>query len=114
MSMDEAEPERDGLKKVAELDALFEEMIGDARQITRDLTEGITSMGVAAALGVTLNLIQLLIIRDNYWRGPLYILLWGLGFGMVLVSSLRLFSKWLALKKRYARFFEINKELEQM
>ena len=112
--MDEAEPGRDGLEKVVELDALFEEMLGDARQITRDLTEGITSMGVAAALGITLNLVQLLIIRENYWRGPLYILLWGLGFGMVLVSSLRLLSKWLTLKKRYTRFFEINKELEQM
>jgi hypothetical protein len=112
--MDEAEPDSDRQEKVAGLDALFEEMLGDARQITKDLTEGITSMGVAAALGVTLNLIQLIIIRDNYWRGPLYILLWGLGFGMVLVSSLRLLSKWLTLKKRYARFFEINKELEQM
>jgi hypothetical protein len=112
--MDETKPERDGLEKVAELDALFEEMLSDARQITRDLTEGVTSMGVAAALGITLNLVQLLIIRENYWRGPLYISLWGLGFGVILISSLRLMSKWLTLKNRYARFFEINKELEQM
>ncbi len=112
--MDETETGRDGLKKVAELDSLLEEMLDDARQITRDLTEGVTSMGVAAALGVTLNLVQLLIIRENYWRGPLYILLWGLGFAAILVSSLRLLSKWLTLKDRYARFFEINKELEQM
>jgi len=113
MPMDETEPER-GVEKVVELDALFEEMLSDARLITKDLTEGVTSMGVAAALGITLNLVQLLIIRENYWRGPLYILLWGLGFGMILVSSLRLLNKWLTLKKRYARFFEINKELEQM
>jgi hypothetical protein len=112
--MDEAETDGDGLEKVAELDALLEEMLDDARQITRDLTEGVTSMGVAVALGVTLNLVQLLIIRDNYWRGPLYILLWGLGFGAILVGSLRLLGKWLTLRKRYARFFEINKELEQM
>lgn len=96
------------------MNALFEEMLSDARQITRDLTEGITGMGVAAALGFALTIIQLLIIRENIWRGPLYIVLWALGFGMVLVSSLRILSKWLILKKRYARFFEINKELEQM
>ena len=112
--MGEAESERDGLEKVIELNALFEEMLSDARQITRDLTEGITGMGVAAALGFVLTIIQLLIIKENIWRGPLYIALWALGFGMVLVSSLRLLRKWLTLKKRYARFFEINKELEQM
>jgi hypothetical protein len=114
MPMDETEPEGEGVEKVAELNALFDEMLSDARQITKDLTEGVTSMGVAAALGITLNLVQLLIIRENYWRGPLYILLWGVGFAAILVSSLRLLSKWLTLKDRYARFFEINKELEQM
>ncbi len=114
MPMDEAESERDAVDKMAELDALFEEMLSDARQITRDLTEGVTSIGVAAALGVTLNIIQLLMIKENYWRGPLYVLLWGLGFGVILVNTLRLLAKWLTLKKRYARFFEIDKELEQM
>ncbi len=114
MSMDENEPYEEGAEKVVELDALLEEMLSDAKQITKDLTEGVTSMGVAAALGISLNLVQLLIIRENYWRGPLYILLWALGFGTILVSSLRLLSKWLTLKNRYARFFEINKELEQM
>ena len=79
-------------EKVANLDTLFEEMLSDARQITKDLTEGITNTKVAAILGSVISFIQLLILKDNWYRGPFYIVIWSLGFGTIFYHSIRLYA----------------------
>lgn len=99
------------VERIVELNDLFEEMLKDARTISRDLTEGITSMGVAASLAMVITLIQILVLRDNLWRGPIYVGFWAVGFLLILVSGVRLIQKYLLMKNRYARFFEINREL---
>ncbi|UCD44624.1 MAG: hypothetical protein JSV27_10995 [Candidatus Bathyarchaeota archaeon] len=104
---------RDPVEEIVELNDLFEEMLRDARVISRDLTEGITNTGVAASLALVISFIQIIILKDNLWRGPLYVGVWGLGFALILSSGARLLQKYWLLKNRYARFFEINQELEQ-
>jgi hypothetical protein len=104
----------DDSEKVANLDSLLEEMLTDARQITKDLTEGITNTKVAAILGFVISFIQLLILRDNLYRGPFYVLIWGLGFGTIFYHSIRLYRKYVNLQSRYSRFFEIHDTLESM
>lgn len=99
------------IEKIVELNDLFEEMLKDARAISRDLTEGITNTGAAAVLAICITIIQILILRENLWRGPIYIGVWAIGFALILVSEIRLIQKYLLLKNRYSRFFEINKEL---
>jgi len=99
------------VEKIVELNDLFEEMLIDARMISRDLTEGITNTGAAAALAICITIVQILILRENLWRGPLFIGVWAIGFTMILVSGIRMIQKYMLLKNRYARFFEINKEL---
>lgn len=108
--MDER-PDGEDVERIVELNDLFEEMLRDARTISRDLTEGITSMGVAASLAMIITLIQILILRENLWRGPIYVGFWAVGFLLILASGVRLIQKYLLLKNRYARFFEINREL---
>ena len=102
------------INKIIELNDLFEEMLGDARKISRDLTDGITNTGVAALLAMVISLIQLLILRINFWRGPIFIGIWAVGFVVIFVNGVRSIQKYLTLKNRYARFFEINRELEKM
>lgn len=102
------------INKIIELNDLVEEMLGDARKISRDLTEGITNTGVTALLAMIISLIQLLILRENFWRGPIFIGIWAIGFIAIFVNGVRSIQKYLKLKNRYARFFEINKELEKM
>jgi len=104
-------PEDEAVERIVELNDLFEEMLRDARTISKDLTEGITSMGVAASLAMIITLIQILILRDNLWRGSIYVGFWAIGFLLILINGVRLMQRYLLLKDRYARFFEINREL---
>jgi hypothetical protein len=99
------------VEKIVELNDLFEEMLEDARMISRDLTEGITNTGTAASLAIALTIVQILILRENLWRGPLFIGVWAISFILILMSGVRMIQKYRLLKNRYARFFEINKEL---
>ena len=102
---------RDTAEAITDLNTLFEEMLSDARTISRDLTEGITNTRVAAILAIVITLIQLLILKDNFWRGPLYVGVWAVGFTIILYHGVRMLQRYQLLKDRYARFFEINKEL---
>jgi hypothetical protein len=104
----------DESEKLANLDSLLEEMLTDARQITKDLTEGITNTRVSSILGFTIAGIQLLILRENLYRGPLFVLVWVLGFGSIFYHSFRLYKKYEVLRKRYSRFFELFTEFESM
>jgi hypothetical protein len=104
-------PEDDATEKIVELNDLFEEMLKDARIISKDLTEGITNTGVAAILAVVITIIQILILRDNLWRGSIYVGFWAIGFLLILINGVRLIQKYLLMKNKYARFFEINREL---
>ena len=104
----------DDPEKIANLNTLLEEMLTDARQITKDLTEGVTNTKVSSILGFTIAGIQLLILRENWYRGPLFILVWACGFASIFYHSILLYRKYETLKTRYSRFFEIHKELESM
>ncbi|TRO48127.1 hypothetical protein E2P65_03385 [Candidatus Bathyarchaeota archaeon] len=109
--MVEKDAERDTAEEITDLNTLFEEMLSDARTISRDLTEGITNTRVAATLAIVITLIQLLVLKDNLWRGPLYVSVWAIGFTIILYHGVRLLQRYQLLKDRYARFFEINREL---
>ena len=98
--------------KLVQLNDLIEEMMKDARVISRDLTEGITNTGVAGALAMIISIIQILVLFDNLWRGPIYVVIWAVGFLLIFVNGVRVIQKYLVLRTRYARFFEITKELE--
>ena len=104
----------DNSEKIANLNSLLEEMLTDARQISKDLTEGVTNTKVSAVLGFTIAGIQLLILRENWYRGPLFILVWALGFGSIFYHSILIYRKYEVLRSRYSRFFEIHNELESM
>jgi len=60
---------------------------------------------------VVITIIQILILRDNLWRGPIYVGFWAIGFLLILINGVRLIQKYLLMKNKYARFFEINREL---
>jgi hypothetical protein len=104
----------DNSEKLANLNSLLEEMLIDAKQMTNDLTEGVINTRISSILGFTIAGIQLLILRENLYRGPLFILVWTIGFASIFYHSLLLYRKYETLKNRYSRFFEIRDELESM
>jgi hypothetical protein len=112
--MAEEDVDRDTAEAIADLNSLFEEMLKDARLISRDLTEGIINTKVAAILAIVITIVQILVLKDNLWRGPLYVGIWAIGFTTILYNGVRLLQRYELLKNRYVRFFEINKELGNM
>ncbi|MFX0199616.1 MAG: hypothetical protein ACFFCW_26130 [Candidatus Hodarchaeota archaeon] len=99
--------------KLVQLNDLIEVMMKDARVISRDLTEGITNTGVAGALAMIISIIQILVLFDNLWRGPIYVAIWAAGFLLIFAAGIRVIQRYLVLRTRYARFFEITKEFEK-
>jgi len=58
------------VETIVELNDLFEEMLKDARVISKDLTEGITNTGAAAALAICITIVQILILRGEPLERP--------------------------------------------
>lgn len=52
----------DNSEKLVNLNSLLEEMLIDAKQMTKDLTEGVINTRVSSILGFTIAGIQLLIL----------------------------------------------------
>ena len=85
----------------------------DASSLSRDLIEGVGAIGGAAALILSIVIIEVLVIITNLWRGPLYTAAWILVMIPMLVFGIRLVLQFFELRRRYARLYEINKELEK-
>jgi len=103
----------DSLERIVGLNSLIEELMKDASALSRDLIEGVGAIGGAAALLLAIAAIEVMIILVNLWRGPLYTLTWILVTIPMLIYGIRLLLKFFELRERYARLYEINKELEK-
>lgn len=103
----------DDLERIVGLNSLMEELMKDASSLSRDLIEGVGAIGGAAALLLAIAIIEVMIIVVNLWRGPLYTMTWILVTIPILIYGIRLLLKFFELRKRYARLYEINKELEK-
>ncbi len=110
---DRFESDDENLKSIVGLNSLMDELMRDASSLSRDLIEGVGAIGGAAALIFAIVIIEVLIILTNLWRGPLYIGAWILVMIPMLVFGIRLLLKFFELRERYARLYEINKELEK-
>jgi len=101
------------LERIVGLNSLMEELMRDASSLSRDLIEGVGAIGGAAALLLAIAIIEVMFIFANLWRGPLYTATWILVTIPVLIFGIRLLLKFFELRERYARLYEINKELEK-
>ena len=110
---DKFEPDDENLERIVGLSSLMEELMRDASALSRNLIEGVGAIGGAAALILTIVIIEVLIVLTNLWRGPLYTAAWILVIIPMLIFGIRLLLKFLELRKRYSRLYEINKELEK-
>ena len=94
------------LERIVGLNNLMDELLRDGSALSRDLLEG-------AALILTIVIIEVLVVLTNLWRGPLYTAAWILVMIPMLIYGTKLVLKFFDLRKRYARLYEINKELEK-
>lgn len=101
----------DNLGEIVRLSDLMEELMRDASALSKDLTEGVGAIGGTAAIILTIVIIELFIIITNLWRGPLYVGAWILTMLPLLIYGIRLVLRFFELRKKYARLYEINKEL---
>jgi hypothetical protein len=101
------------LEKMMELNSLMEEMVRDASALSRDLIEVAGAIGGAAALLLTIVIIEILIILVNLGGDPLFTGALILTSIPMLVYGIILLRKFFELRERYARLYEINKQLEK-
>lgn len=103
----------DNLEGIASLSNLMDELMRDASALSRDLLEGVGAIGGVAALVLTIVIIEVFIILTNLWRGPLYVGAWVLVMIPLLIYGIKLLLKFFELREKYARLYEISKELEK-
>lgn len=110
---DEFEMGNETAERIIGLNDLFEELIQDASGLSRDLTEGIGAIGGAAAIIFTIAIIESAFLLVNLWRGPLFIasMLFFVLVPMFIFGT-RMLLQFFELRGKYARIYEIRKELE--
>jgi hypothetical protein len=112
-AIDENEMENETAERIIGLNTLIEELIQDASGLSKDLTEGIGAMGGAATIMYTIAIIEGIILFANLWRGPLFIAsMVFLALAPMLFFGTRMLLQFMELKGKYARIYEIRKELE--
>lgn len=107
LEMDDSEAER-----LVGLNSLMEELIKDAAALSKDLIEGIGAVGGAAAIMLTIVVIEGIFILANLWRGVLFVAATLLVMIPLLIFGVKMLSKFFDLRRRYARIYEIKNELE--
>lgn len=103
----------DTTEEVVALGNLMDELMRDASALSKDLIEGIGAVGGAAAIMLTIVIIEIAFLLSNLWRGLLFIAAGILVTIPLLFFGIRLLMKFFDLRRKYARIYEINKELEK-
>lgn len=92
---------------------IFEELIVDARTLTKDLLEGIRYAGASGVLVIALGLVLLIFSGRFFWReGPLFTAIVLLAAGSNFVTGLWNIRKFFQLRNRYTRLYRIQREME--
>ena len=105
--------EENGTESIIRLSGLIEELMQDATELTKDLIEGIGAVGGAAALILSIAIIELLIVLANLWRDIVFIAVGGLTVVILFAFGIRMLLKFIELRTKYARLYEIKKELKK-
>ena len=100
-------------ERIIGLNSLMEELMRDASALSKDLLDGIGAVGGAAAIMLTVVIIEIIFLLVNLWRGTLFIAASLLVMIPLLIFGLRMLLKFFELRSKYARIYEINKELEK-
>ena len=100
-------------ERIIGLNSLMEELMRDASALSKDLMEGIGAIGGASAIMLTIVIIEIAFVLVNLWRGTLFIAASLLVMIPLLIFGIKLLLKFFELRSKYARIYEINKELEK-
>jgi len=96
-------------EKISELNNIFEELLGDAREFAKDLTAGIYLYFIGGLMSIFFGLQTTWYNRYYIMSGDIVPLLLA---GAVLFSGAVIILKGFQVKKKYARIFELQKELK--
>jgi uncharacterized membrane protein YcjF (UPF0283 family) len=108
LEMDDSTAER-----LVGLNSLMEELMQDASSLSKDLIDGIGAVGGAAAIILTIVVIEAVFLIVNLWRDVLFVAATLLVMIPLLIFGVRMLLKFFELRRRYARIYEIKKELEK-
>lgn len=99
-------------KKLIKWNDFFEELLVDARSFIKDLKEGISYIGGSGVVMIALGLVFLLYNLHQFWRGTLFTLLVLLGTGLDIFIGFVNITKFLQLRKKYSRLYDLQKKME--
>ena len=101
-------------EKIFELNDIFEELITDARELTRDLVTSISQWKFTTAFMFLLSLIIGWYVFTNYEKLGWSLLTLGACIILLISVGIVTLLHYFKLKKRYVRLFEIQKQLDKI
>lgn len=105
--------ENESLERIVGLTNLTDDLMSDATALSKDLIEGIGAIGGVAAIMFTVVIMDILLMITNLWRGPLFVALLILVTIPMVIYGIKLSLKFFEMRGKYARIYEIKKELEK-
>jgi uncharacterized membrane protein len=106
--------EKDVDEKLIKWNDIFQELVIDAKTLTKDLSEGINYIAISAIIVITMGLAALIIGLDRGIRldETRYIALGLAIFGMLSFNAALTLRKWHTLKLRYSRLQSLQRKME--
>ena len=99
-------------KKLLKWNNIFEEMIVDARVLTKDLLEGVNYVGGSGVVMIALGLVFLMYNVGQFWRGDLFTASVLLCTGIDVIIGLWNILKFLQLRKKYRKLYSLQTEMD--
>jgi hypothetical protein len=103
----------DDIEEIVGLTSLMEELMTDASDLSKDLTEGIGAIGGLAAITFAIVVMDILLMITNSWRGPLFVTILIFVTLPMIIFGIKFTLKFFEMREKYARIYEIQKELEK-
>ncbi len=98
--------------KLLKWNDIFEELIVDARMLTKDLLQGVNYVGASGVVMIALGLVFLMYNIGQFWRGGLFIGIVLLSTGVDVIIGLWNILKFLQLRKRYRKLYALQTEMD--
>ena len=104
---------QDNVQEIVGLADLMDELMSDASALSKDLIEGIGAIGGLAAITFAIVIMDILLMITNSWRGPLFVTILLFVTVPMILFGIKFTLKFFEMRDKYARIYEIKKELEK-
>lgn len=99
-------------EKILKWSEIFESLIIDARMLTEDLLGSVNYVGASGVIVIALGFVFLMYNISQFWRGELFVFTVLICTGLDFFFGLWNIWKFLQLRRKYHKLYELQKEME--